>query len=88
MAEQLIKSYSEAFDPAAFKDDFEKALREFVEAKLENKPLPKRHPEAKPGKVIDLMDALKRSLAERKSGQAEQASGEHAKARTRRRKAA
>jgi hypothetical protein len=34
------------------------------------------------------MDALKRSLAERKSGQAEQAAGEHAKARTRRRKAA
>jgi DNA end-binding protein Ku len=88
MAEQLIKSYSEAFDPAAFKDDFEKALREFVEAKLENKPLQKRHPEAKPGKVIDLMDALKRSLAERKSGHAEQASAEHAKARTRRRKAA
>jgi DNA end-binding protein Ku len=88
MAEQLIESYSEAFNPSAFKDDFEKALREFVEAKLENKPLPKRQPEAKPGKVIDLMDALKRSLADRKSGHAEHAGGEHAKARTRRRKAA
>jgi DNA end-binding protein Ku len=88
MAEQLIKSYSEEFDPAAFKDDFEAALREFVEAKMGNKPLPKRHPEAKPGKVIDLMDALKRSLAERKSGHAERAAGEHAKSKTRRRKAA
>jgi DNA end-binding protein Ku len=88
MAEQLIKSYSEEFEPAAFKDDFEAALREFVEAKLGNRPLPKRHPEAKPGKVIDLMDALKRSLAERQSGHAEHAAGEHAKSKTRRRKAA
>jgi DNA end-binding protein Ku len=80
MAQQLIESYSEAFDPSAFKDDFEAALREFVEAKLKHKPLPKRPPEAKPGKVIDLMDALKRSLAERKT--------DHPAAKTRRRKAA
>ena len=84
MAQELIKSYSEEFDPAAFKDDFEAALREFVKAKLGNKPLPKRTPEAKPGKVIDLMDALKKSLAERKSGHAEH--GGHTKGR--RRKAA
>lgn len=80
MAQQLIESYSEAFDPSAFKDDFEAALREFVEAKLKHKPLPKRPAEAKPGKVIDLMDALKRSLAKQK--------GEHPAAKTRRRKAA
>lgn len=80
MAQQLIESYSEPFRPSAFKDDFEAALREFVEAKLKHKPLPKRAPEAKPGKVIDLMDALKRSLAERKT--------EHPAARARRRKAA
>ena len=80
MAQQLIESYSEAFNPSAFKDDFEAALREFVEAKLKHKPLPKRSPEPKPGKVIDLMDALKRSIAERK--------GEHPAAKTRRRKAA
>jgi DNA end-binding protein Ku len=80
MAQQLIESYSEAFDPSAFKDDFEAALHEFVEAKLKHKPLPKRPPEAKPGKVIDLMDALKRSLAERKT--------EHPAAKARRRKAA
>jgi DNA end-binding protein Ku len=88
MAEQLIESYSEAFEPAAFKDDFEAALREFVQAKLHNRKLPKPEAVPKPGKVIDLMDALKRSLAERKSGHAEHAAGEHAKAKTRRRKAA
>jgi DNA end-binding protein Ku len=80
MAQQLIESYSEPFKPSEFKDDFEVALREFVEAKLKHKPLPKRPAEAKTGKVIDLMDALKRSLAERK--------GEHPASRARRRKAA
>jgi DNA end-binding protein Ku len=87
MAEELIKSYSEEFKPAAFKDDFETALREFVEAKLAHKPLPKRQPEAKTGKVIDLMDALKRSLAERKTHPAGHTT-EQTKTKTRRRKAA
>jgi DNA end-binding protein Ku len=86
MAQELIKSYSEEFAPDAFKDDFEAALREFVKAKLGNKPLPKRPPEAKPGKVIDLMDALKKSLAQRKSGHAEHGASGHTKGR--RRKAA
>jgi DNA end-binding protein Ku len=80
MAQQLIDSYSEEFRPSEFKDDFEAALREFVEAKLHHRPLPKQPSAAKPGKVIDLMDALKRSLADRK--------GEHATTKTRRRKAA
>jgi DNA end-binding protein Ku len=84
MAQQLIESYSESFNPSAFKDDFEAALREFVEAKLGKREMPKRPAEAKPGKVIDLMDALKRSLAERKTGHA----ADQAKSKARRRKAA
>jgi DNA end-binding protein Ku len=88
MAQQLIDSYSEDFAPAAFKDDFEAALREFVEAKLGKRELPKLKPAAKPGKVIDLMDALKRSLAERKSGTSEHAAHGDGKSRPRRRKAA
>ena len=63
MAQQLIESYSESFDAAAFKDDFEAALREFVQAKLGNKPCRNAIPRQSRGKVIDLMDALKRSLA-------------------------
>lgn len=70
LAAQLIESYSEPFNPAAFKDDYESALREFVEAKLGNKPLPSPEPEHKPGKVIDLMEALKRSLEQRQAGAA------------------
>ena len=70
LAQQLIESYSEPFNPAAFKDDYEAALREFVEAKLGNRPLPSPEPEKKPGKVIDLMEALKRSLAQRQGKEA------------------
>jgi len=102
LAAQLIESYSEPFNPAAFKDDYEAALREFVEAKLGNRPLPSPEPEHKPGKVIDLMDALKRSLEQRgakkpaastqteESTQAEETarSTENPKPKTRRRKAA
>lgn len=88
LAQQLIESYSEDFDPAAFKDDFEAALRELVEAKLNKSPLPRPQPAAKPGKVIDLMDALKRSLAERKSNRGQHPTSDSAKTKGRRHKAA
>ncbi len=88
LAQQLIDSYSEDFDPSAFKDDFELALHEFVEAKLGKRAMPKHSPAAKPGKVIDLMDALKRSLANRKSGRTEHTTSKAARTKGRRRKAA
>lgn len=63
LAEQLIKRKTARFDPTAFKDEYEAALRELVEAKLEHKPIPKDEGPAKPrGKVINLMDALRSSL--------------------------
>jgi DNA end-binding protein Ku len=89
LAQQLIDSYSEEFNPSEFKDDYENALREFVEAKLHHRPLPKAPAEPKPGKVIDLMDALKRSLANQKKPQARDTGAAHAtKSRARRHKAA
>jgi DNA end-binding protein Ku len=65
LARQLITSHTAAFKPGAYKDDYETAVRELVNAKLKNKPLPQEEPKAPKGKVIDLMDALKRSLAEK-----------------------
>ena len=38
-------------------------MRELVEAKLANKPLPKEKPAKGRGKVVDLMSALRQSLA-------------------------
>jgi DNA end-binding protein Ku len=62
LARQLIEHYMAPFEPEKFKDDYEAAVRALVEAKLENKPLPVEAPEPKPGKVIDLMEALRASL--------------------------
>jgi DNA end-binding protein Ku len=65
LAEELIKRKAAKFNAKAFKDNYEVALRELIDAKLEN-----RKPEAieEPvlgAKVINLMDALKRSVKAR-----------------------
>jgi DNA end-binding protein Ku len=62
MALELIKRKSAKFEPDKFTDEYEAALKEFVRAKLHKRPLPEEEPEAKPGKVIDLMDGLRKSV--------------------------
>jgi DNA end-binding protein Ku len=73
MANELIEHYTEPFDITAFKDDYEDALRQLVEAKMKKQPLPLEEKTHKSAKVIDLMDALKASL---------KASGPRARTRT------
>jgi DNA end-binding protein Ku len=67
LANQLIKTQSAPFRLEEFKDDYEAALRELINAKRNEKPLPVS--EQKPGraKVVNLMDALRRSVDESKS---------------------
>lgn len=65
LAKQLITSNLAPFDPKDYKNDYETALRELVNAKIKNKPLPQQESKAPRGKVIDLMDALRRSLREK-----------------------
>jgi DNA end-binding protein Ku len=63
LANDLIRAHSAPFHLNDYKDDFEAALHELIEAKRAQKPLPVA--EAKPrAKVISLMDALKRSVRE------------------------
>jgi DNA end-binding protein Ku len=66
MATQLIESYSDPFNLDAFKDDYETALRELIEAKQKNAPLPLEDKSARPTKVINLMDALRQSVSKAK----------------------
>ncbi|MGC2612848.1 MAG: Ku protein, partial [Terracidiphilus sp.] len=62
LANDLIRAQSAAFRLEDFKDDYEAAIRELIEAKRKDKPLPVS--EDKPrAKVINLMDALKRSVS-------------------------
>src|SRR6202167_679587 len=63
LAKQLIKTYTRPLELDKFTDNYEAAVRELVEAKLANKPLPKEKPEKGRAKVVDLMSALRQSLA-------------------------
>jgi len=62
LAKELIKRKTSRFKPDQFKDEYEAALRKMVEAKVKHKPLPKEESAPKSGKVINLMDALRRSV--------------------------
>ena len=64
LAESLIKKRSAPFDPTKFVDGYEVALKELVEAKVKHLPIPKDEaPKPERGKVINLMDALRKSVA-------------------------
>ncbi|MEP9349822.1 Ku protein [Xanthobacter sp. KR7-225] len=62
LARHIIDTKRGSFDPAAFEDRYEAALAELVKAKQAGKT-PKRPRAAAGGKVIDLMEALRRSAA-------------------------
>jgi DNA end-binding protein Ku len=70
LAKQLIDAYTQPFEVSKFKDHYEEALRELVEAKIKNLPAPAPEVEKKPPKVVDLMEALRRSLAQANPAQA------------------
>jgi DNA end-binding protein Ku len=65
LAKQLIKTYTRPLELDKFTDHYEAAVRELVEAKLANKPLPREQPAKPRGKVVDLMSALRQSLAKK-----------------------
>lgn len=63
LAETLIKKRTAKFDPGKFTDGYEIALKELVEAKIKHLPVPKDEVvEPKRGQVINLMDALRKSV--------------------------
>jgi DNA end-binding protein Ku len=76
LAKELIKRKSGKFVPEKFKDEYEAALRELVKAKVKHAPIPREEPAPKSAKVINLMDAL------RKSVKGDAASGVEKKSRT------
>jgi DNA end-binding protein Ku len=62
IAETIIDRRSGDFDPTSFRDRYQDALRELVAQKTKGQGVTQREV-AEPPKVINLMDALKRSLA-------------------------
>jgi DNA end-binding protein Ku len=66
MAVMLVENMSAHFDPARYHDDYREAVIQVVESKLNNQPI--ERPEVRePGKVTDLMAALKASVEAAKS---------------------
>jgi DNA end-binding protein Ku len=67
MARQLIDSLTADWDPEAFTDEYREALLRIVEAKLNGEEIEVVEPEPT-AKVVDLMEALKASVAAAKKG--------------------
>ena len=62
LADQLVESLSAPFKPELYKDEFQQRLNELIEAKLKGKTIPAA-PKTARAPVIDMMQALKNSLA-------------------------
>jgi DNA end-binding protein Ku len=62
LAEQLVESLSQDFKPQQFHDKFQENLKALIDAKQKGKTVV-AEPQAKPARVIDMMEALKKSLA-------------------------
>jgi DNA end-binding protein Ku len=82
MAASLVESMAADFDPSEFTDDYQAAVRELIDAKLERGESAtletEEKPDAgKPGEVIDLLTALQRSVDRARGGGAsEESEGE------------
>jgi DNA end-binding protein Ku len=67
LAEHILDSKAAAFDPATFRDRYEEALLAHLKAK-QACAVPERKPVfAAPHRVLNLMEALRRSIAEGKN---------------------
>ncbi len=66
IAHQLIEALAGKFEPEKFQDTYEANVKKLIQAHLEGKEVEEVARPAKPEKVVDLMAALKQSLAQMK----------------------
>ena len=62
LAEQLVKSLAGPFEPQRYEDEYQKRLVQLIEAKGEGRQV-QATPHRKPAPVLDLMQALQKSLS-------------------------
>jgi DNA end-binding protein Ku len=87
LAEHLLNTKAAKFDPDKFKDKYEVALRALVNRKASGKTIEVPEAKEEDSNVIDLMDALKRSLCHKRSAKTTKRAA-RPKSRGRKRKAA
>jgi len=64
LAEHIVDTKSAEFDPSKFEDRFQSAVVELLKRKQAGLPQKSEAPAVAPSRVINLMDALRRSIAE------------------------
>lgn len=79
LAEHILKTKRGHFDPSKFSDRYEGALRALIKAKQAGKAPPT--PPARPSNVINLMDALRRSVHSDRGGGGKESSPKRGKSR-------
>src|SRR2546423_10321900 len=82
MAVSLIENLSDRFEAERYQDEYQAALKQVIDAKVDGAPLPEV-PTEKGAKVVDLMEALRASVeATKKKGGATQRKSSQAGRRT------
>jgi DNA end-binding protein Ku len=62
LAEHILETKAGHFDPAEFEDRYENAVVEMLKQKQAGMPVKKEAPVSAPSTVVNLMDALRRSI--------------------------
>jgi DNA end-binding protein Ku len=65
LAEQFIRQLTAKFEPEQYKDEYQQRVLDLIETKRAGQVVAGQSPKPKLAPVIDLMEALKKSIAER-----------------------
>jgi len=92
LAEEIIDRMTGEFEPEKFEDRYENAMIELIRSKQAGLPAPKEKASARPANVVNLMDALRKSIeagGEKKTSKpaGKRAAGEEAPVKKRAKKA-
>jgi DNA end-binding protein Ku len=67
LAQHILQSKATDFDPSQFVDHYEEAVVEMLKKKQAGLPVSREHAAPQPQNAVNLMDALRRSIAEEKA---------------------
>ena len=79
LAEDIIDKMSGKFEPAAFEDRYEQAMVALIRSKQTGKVVKTEKPATRPANVVNLMDALRRSIEGKGGGSDRPEKGERGK---------